>query len=110
MTTNHARGGASSSSGRSHGSRHNRPAKGTAPPPFGRGRRAVATDKLALDRRPGGNPLVVRDAGLAAVGAGRDRRLPELDRVEIGAGRVGVILGARPGLKGFHLGASLSVD
>src|SRR6266700_6766403 len=111
MTTNDPRGGVSSTSGRSDGRRQNNAENGAAPLPLERGRLAVSTAKLALDRGPGGDPLVVRDAALAAVRARRQRRLPELDRVEISsAGLVGVVLRARAGLKRFHLGARLRVD
>src|SRR5256886_15185056 len=110
MTTNHASGGMRSTVVRSHGSRQNRARKATAPPPLGRGRRAASKAKLSLDRRPGRLPLRIADALLAAVRAGGERGLPELDRVEVGAGRVRVEGGAGPGLQRLHDRAGFRVD
>src|SRR5205814_7991647 len=69
------------------------------------------TDKLALDRRPGRDPLGVRHAVLLAVSAVGKWRLPELDGVEVGrAGLVGVVLVAASRRQRLHLGARLRVD
>src|SRR6267378_4957909 len=112
MTTNHANGGVRRRSERSQGSRQNRAAKGTAPPPLGRGRPTAftATTLLALDRGPGRNPLVVWDAVFASIRAGGLGRLPEVNGVDVRARLGGVVLGARAGLQGFHLSARLGVD
>src|SRR2546421_12954150 len=112
MTTNQASGGVRRRSERSQGRRQNNVAKGTAPPPFGRGRLTVSTANwlLALDRGPGRNPLVIGNAVLASVRARGHRRFPEVDRLEVGARLVRVVLGARARLQGFHLGARLAVD
>src|SRR5437660_3899201 len=112
MTTNHASGGVRRRSERSQGSRQNTAAKGTAPPPLGRGRPTAsnATTLLALDRGPGRNPLVVWDAVFASIRAGGLGRLPEMDRVDVRTRLGGVVLGARAGLQGFHLSAGLGVD
>src|SRR5438477_9190763 len=109
MTTNQASGGVRRSSERRPGRRQNSAENGTAPPPLRRGRRTTSSNS-AFDRCPGRDPLVVRDAALAAVGAGRDRRLPELDGVEVGARGVGVVLGTRARLKRLHLRAGQRVD
>src|SRR4029077_7302412 len=65
---------------------------------------SLASD-LGGYRGPGCLPRRVRDAVLASVVACCDRRLPELDRVEVRTGCVGVVLGARAGLELLHLGA-----
>src|SRR5437879_13050857 len=103
MTTNHASGGVRRRSERSQGSRQNTAAKGTAPPPLGRGRPTAftATTLLALDRGPGRNPLVVWDAVFASIRAGGLGRLPEMDRVDVRSMVGSVVLGAPRGVAGF---------
>src|SRR5713101_914853 len=110
MRTNQLSGGVSSRAERSQGRRQKRLCSGAAPR-FLRSRPAVVvTAKLRRDRRPGRLPLRVRDAAAAPIGAGGDRRLPELDRVEVGTRCVSVVLRARAGLKGLHLLARHRVD
>src|SRR5438445_9235866 len=112
MTTNQASGGVRRRSERSQGRRQNSVAKGPGPPPFGRGLLTVSIAKwlLALDRGPGRNPLVIGNAVLASVRAPGHRRFPEVDRLEVGARLVRVVMGARARLQSFHLGARLAVD
>src|SRR5438093_11290617 len=112
MTTNHASGGVRRRSERSQGSRQNTAAKGTAPPPLGRGRPTAftATTLLALDRGPGRNPLVVWDAVFASIRAGGVGRLPDVDGVDVRARVGGVVLGGRAGLQGVHLAARRRAD
>src|SRR5436309_14968678 len=97
MTTNHASGGVRRRSERSQGSRQNTAAKGTAPPPLGRGRPTAftATTLLVLDRGPGRNPLVVWDAVFASISAGGLGRLPAVDGVDVRDTFGGVELGPR---------------
>src|SRR5437016_4682130 len=95
-TTNHARGGVRSSSERSHGRRQKNAWRPAGPLFLERGRPVVETaiERSPFDRGPRGDPLLVRDALLASVGARGDWRLPEVDGVEVRPGCVGVVLGA----------------
>src|SRR6266511_522689 len=104
MTTNQASGGVRRSSGRSHANRQKKAWRPAAPPPLLRGRPAARAviEASPLDRRPGRDPLVVADAVRAPVAALGARGLPELDRVEVAARRVGVVLLARPRLQRLH--------
>src|ERR1700732_4451027 len=95
MITNQASGGSRRGIARSRGRLHSTAWSRTAPPPLGRGRAVEFSTALRGDRRPGLLPHRVRDAVVAAVVAGGERRLPELDGVEVRARLVGVVLGAR---------------
>src|SRR5207249_1004674 len=112
MTTNHPRGGVSSSSGRSQGKRQKNAPRPAAPLVLERGRpdALTAIGSSPLDGRPGGDPLVVGDAILTAIRAGGDRRLPEVDGIEVRARRVRVVLRAGTRLQRLHLRAGLGVD
>src|SRR5665213_2288783 len=114
MRTNQPRGGASSTEARSQGRRHRKDWRG-AVPPFLRGRPVASTATFSWgsgggDAGPRRLPNRVRNALVAPVVARGDRRLPELDGVEIGARRVGVVLSARARLERLHLRAGLGVD
>src|SRR4051812_19367570 len=110
MSRNHASGAESSVVARNQGRRQNaaetRRRAGSRPPPA---RYARFGSYLPPGLGPGLLPLVVVHAVVVAVAAVGDRRLPELDLVEVRRRSIGVVLLARARALLVHLRASLRV-
>src|SRR5690348_4923763 len=94
MTRNHASGGDSVNAARSHGRRQSaaeaRAARGDFGPVGADVPVTADAGRSPGDLRPGRYPLLEPDTVVLAVTALRERRLPELDRVEVRVGLVGV--------------------
>src|SRR5437764_11106132 len=105
MTTNQASGGVRVRVARSHGRRHSA-AETRVSPLTGRSCWTAACVMIARpspgDLGPGGGPLLERHAVVLTVAALSQRRLPELQRLEVRLRGVRVVRGARALLEGVH--------
>src|SRR5947209_1787045 len=127
MTRNQTRGGDRVSSPRSHAWRH-RTTAALRPSPFAErvapdpgcggpdpgvpGRSAITDTERpgsADYLSPGRDPVLERHAVVLTVAALGQRRLPELQRLEVGLRRVGVVGGAATLLDLVHVGAGQPV-
>src|SRR5665213_4205272 len=98
MTRNHASGGVRVSVARSHARRQS--AAETRATPVPDRTSPITAVELCLVRlpdylSPGGLPGLERHTVVLAVVAGRERCLPELQRLEVGLRRIRVVAGAR---------------
>src|SRR6266568_7717338 len=105
MTTNQASGGLSVRVARSHGRRQSAAeTRATAATEWSSRTAAEVMEPVRSpgDLRPGRHPLLERHTVVLAVAALGQRRLPELQRLEVRLGGVGVVVGARPFLDLVH--------
>src|SRR5690348_12901315 len=115
MMRNHASGGESVSEARSHGRRHSAAEVRAPTDRLGRSEAtAVLTTRVeparsARDLGPRAGPLLVRDTVALAIAALCERRLPELDGVEVRVGLIGVLRGAPALEQRVHHRAGLGV-